>query len=121
METNITIDVDIDELWEAVWSSEGSGITYWASKIRTVDGKSINLWKVDEDYKPNPQDFTIYDCEEEKWHTVTIADLVRAYGIAVKNQDTHCGDYLVADLEDCDECVGDTLLQYAVFGELISG
>jgi hypothetical protein len=119
METNVTIDVDINDLWEAVWSSEGSGVTYWASHIRTVDGKSIRLWT--EDWTPNPQDFTIFDCEEEKWHTVTIADLVRAYGIAVKNGDTHCGDYLVADLEDCDECVGDVLLQYSVFGELIYG
>ena len=121
MET--TIDVNMMDLWEAIWSSDGSGITYWASAIRDSDGKGINLWTEDAEghLVGNPQCFRIFIDDEEEWRDVTLEDLARGYAIAVKENAKHCGSYSVADLSDPDECTGDTLLQYAVFGELIYG
>lgn len=118
METSI--DVDVNELWSAIWCTDGSGIRYWTDAVRDVDGNPISLW-TGEDLSPNPQDFRLFIDDDQDWRTVTIADLVRGYGIAVQNNAHHCGGYLVADLDDPDECTGDTLLQYAVFGELIYG
>jgi hypothetical protein len=117
----ITIDIDEVKLWEAVWGSDGSGVTYWCSHIRQPDGSDIDLWVNDENGQlvGNPQDMKLRDAEDGTWHTVTLAQLVEAYGKALSNGETHCGVSL--SLDDSDECFGDIVLQYAVFGEMIYG
>lgn len=110
--------VSIPELWEAMWGCEAS--PEWVSKVRKPDGSGISLW-TKPDYEPNPQDFKVYDIEEEKWHTVTLDDLVRGYTLAVKTNAKHCGHYAVSDLEDPDACTLDIILQLAIFGEVIYG
>jgi hypothetical protein len=123
-EMEIKKEISYAELWEAIWGSDGTGITYWCSKIRTAEGKSIKLWLKGErefDLVPNPQDFRLYEDEEEKWHLVTLEDLARGYKMAYEQNLTHCGSCLVADLEDADACSGDVLIQLAVFGEVIYG
>ena len=120
----ITKEVSYDDLWEAIWGSDGSGITYWCDKIRKPDGSDIDLWlKGDETYslKPNPQDFKLHDFEEDKWHLITLNALANAYRKAVEDKLHHCGSCEVADLEDADECTGDILLQLAIFGEVVYG
>jgi hypothetical protein len=115
----VEVQVSMDDLWTAIWGSEGSGITYWAGKIRKLDDSAIKLWT--EDWEPNPQDFKLYDFQEEKWHTITLGDLARAYKLAQDNALTHCGKCEVANLEDPDECTGDILIQLAVFGDIVYG
>jgi hypothetical protein len=112
------VKVDIDELWESIWSDDGGGITYWCDAIRKTDGSGIDLWKVDEDYAPNPSAFKLLS--DGKWHKVTLEQLADAY-IKVKQLGLmHCGNYPI-DIEDPDACFGDTVLQYAVFGEMVYG
>jgi hypothetical protein len=114
-----TKEVSYDDLWEAIWGSDGTGITYWCSKIRKPDGSDIDLWlKGEGEYSllPNPQDFKLYE-----WHTVTLDHLADAYRKAVEDKVRHCGTCEVADLDDADACTGDVLLQLAVFGEVIYG
>jgi hypothetical protein len=117
-EYKIETTVDINELWEAVWGSDGIGMD-WCSAVRTIDKKGIKLWT--DDFEPNPQDFRVYDQYEEKWIDITLEQLVKGYQQALQEKATHCGDYLVANLDDPDACTGDILLQYAAFGELIYG
>jgi hypothetical protein len=116
----VTQEVSMNDLWEAIWGDDGGGIAYWASAIRKTDGTSISLWK-QPDNTPNPQDFTLYDAEENRWHEVTLEDLAKGYQLAVEKKVTHCGNYLVSDLEDPDACTGDTIIQLAIFGEVVYG
>lgn len=120
MNNTFTVSKEISyaDVWEAMWGSEGSG-SQWASKIRKPDGSDISLW--DNEFKPMPQPFKVYDIEEEKWHQVTLEDIAEAYRIADKEHLTHCGRYVVTNFDDPDECTGDILLQLAVFGELTYG
>ena len=118
MEYEIKTTVNINDIWEALWGSDGIGME-WVSHVRTAKGEGIKFW--DENWTPLPQPFRVYDIEERKWHDVSLEDLVKAYQIALDNKAMHCGDCLVADLDDPDACTGDILLQYAVFGELIYG
>ena len=120
----ISKEVSYDDLWESIWGSDGSGSTYWCSKIRKPDGSDIDLWLKEDgahSLKPNPQDFKLYDCEEGQWHLVTLNALAGAYRKAVEEDLHHCGYYPVSNLEQADECVGDIILQLAVFGEIIYG
>jgi hypothetical protein len=119
----ITKEVSYVELWDAVWGSDGSGIVYWASKIRKPNGQGIDLWKKDEAGQliANPQDFKVYDEQEEEWKTCTLEQLGKGYELAVNAGQTHCGSCPVADLSDPDECTGDMIIQYAIFGELVYG
>ena len=120
----ITKEVSYDDLWEAIWGSDGTGMTYWCSKIRKPDGSDIDLWlKGEGQYSlvPNPQDFKVYDHEEGKWHTITLEALADAYRKAYEGKLRHCGTCDVTDLEDADACTGDILVQLAAFGEVIYG
>lgn len=120
----ITKEVSYNALWEAIWGSDGVGITYWCPKIRNAEGKSIDLWLKGErefDLVPNPQDFRVYDSYEEKWHLVTLDHLADAYRKALEDKLHHCGTCEVADLDDADACTGDILIQLAVFGEVVYG
>lgn len=114
----ITREVSYDDLWSAIWGSEVSG--GWFDRVRTIDGKGISLW-TQPDFEPNPQDFKVYDFEEEKWHEVTLEALAEGYRKALANKATHCGHYTFDDLDDPDACWVDIILQYAIFGELVYG
>ena len=114
---NTTKEISYADLWSAVWGSE---TTSWFTSVRKADGKGIDLW-TKPDFEPNPQDFRLYDAEQDEWHLVTLADLARGYQLAYEQQITHCGSCLVADLDDPDACSGDYILQLAIFGELIYG
>ena len=113
------MEVSLNELWEAIWGSDGAGMGYWASKVRKPDGKGISLW-TKPDYEPNPQDFMLWDDYEEKWHTITLDQLAKGYQLALSAGQTHCGNYPL-DLEDPDACFGDLVCQYAIFGEITYG
>jgi hypothetical protein len=119
----ISKEVSFVELWEAIWGSDGSGIVYWCSKIRKPDGSDIDLWVKGEDGRlvGNPQDFKVYDFEEEKWHTCSLEQLAKGYELAVNQNLRHCGGSITGDLDDADECSGDQIIQMAIFGELIYG
>jgi hypothetical protein len=116
---SVSVEVSLDDLWEGIWGSDGAGITYWATKIRKPDGSKISLWHLP-DYEPNPQDFMLYDEEEDKWHTITLAQLAKGYQLALNSGQKHCGTYSL-DIEDPDACFGDLVIQYAIFGELTYG
>ena len=112
----VSVQVSVSELWDAVWGSDGAGMTYWATDIRQIDGKPISLW-TKPDFEPNPQDFKIYDQEQDLWHTVTLDQLAQGYQKALNAGQHHCGNYALS-LDDPDACFGDLVIQYAVFGEL---
>lgn len=108
----------VGQLWEAVFGSDGAGMTYWAPKIRRTSGQGISLWT--KNWEPNPQDFKVWDIEEGKWHFVTLEDLRTGYEKAMSAGQTHCFGHPL-NMEDPDACFGDMVIQYAIFGELVYG
>ena len=109
----------VGELWEAVFGSEGAGMVHWSTEIRNAEGQDIDLWITNAEGETvgNPQDFKVLEDEEDKWHTVTLEDLRAGFEKALNAGQTHCGGHTL-DLEDSDACIGDFVIQYAVFGEL---
>lgn len=119
----ITKEISYLDLWEMVWGSDGAGSTYWADKVRKLNGGDIELWKMtpEGNLVGNPQPFSIHDMEEDKWHTVSLASLALAFRHADRENLTHCGNCAIVDFEQQDACNGDTLIQLAIFGEVIYG
>lgn len=115
-------EITIDQLWEAVWGCDGAGLTYWANKVRTIDGKDIDFWvkNSDGEFVANPQDFKIHNYYDKRWHNVTLNDLVEGYRLAKSHDQKHCFTFDL-DIEDPDACFGDMIIQYAIFGELRFG
>ncbi len=118
MKIPVTIDVNMHDLWNAIWGSDGAGITYWCSALRDIDGEELHLWTPE--YEPNPQPFCLYDSEEEEWHEISLVQLANAYAKALNSGVYHCRTYPL-DINDPDACFGDIVLQHAVFGEMIYG
>ena len=117
----ITKTFTVDQLWEAIWGCDGTGITYWCNKIRKPNEEGVDLWKFEDNkVTPNPQAIRIYDYIEETSYVVEIEDLRRGYELAMKAGQTHCS-YYPLDIDDYDDCFGDIVLQYAIFGKLIYG
>ena len=112
----------VGALWEAIFGSDGAGQVHWSSEIRNAEGQDIDLWitNAEGDSIGNPQDFKVYEDEEDKWHTVTLEDLRVGFEKALNEGTTHCSGHPL-DIEDNDACFGDIVVQYAVFGELIYG
>jgi hypothetical protein len=109
------------KLWEAVFGCDGSGIVYWSPKIRKQNGHGIDLFlRVEGEIQPNPQDFKVWDIEENRWHFVSVEDLRTGFEKALLANQTHCGGYPL-DLEDYDACFGDMVIQYGIFGKLVYG
>ncbi len=111
----VAIECDVKDLWDAVWCSDGSGMTYWADMIRAPDMSGISLWDTADDYAPVPQDFMVHDSYENRWHLVTLSGLVDAFALSVKN------GWVDYDLSDVDETFGDVVVQVAVFGDVVYG
>lgn len=108
--------VSYQDLWDAIWGSDGSGMTYWCDKIRQANGDSIDLG-----YESKPVDFKVHDTYEDKWHTVLVEQLAEAYRQAQRENLFHCGHYPITDLSQADACVGDVIVQLATFGEIVYG
>ena len=116
------VDVNMDEVWDAVWGNDGQGFAYWVGMVRAEDGGDFHGTKMvgkngDVEIE-NPQDFKVFDREEDKWHTVSEYDLAKAWVTVATNGWTHCGGH---PLSEHDACCEDAILQYAVFGDLIYG
>jgi hypothetical protein len=118
----VGITFTVGELWEAVFGSDGAGMVHWSSQIRNENGQDIDLWIDLESGESvtNPQNFRVYEDEEEKWHDVSLEQLRMGFEKAMIDNATHCGGYPLK-LDDYDACFGDTVIQYAVFGEMIYG
>ena len=118
----VSVTFTVGELWEAVFGTDGAGMVHWSSKIRNENGEDIDLWTTDTNGESvtNPQNFRVYEDEEEKWHDVSLEQLRIGFEKAMINNSTHCGGYPLK-LDDYDACFGDVVIQYAVFGELIYG
>lgn len=107
-----TVEVDINDVWEQV---VGGSVGYWADDFKTLDG-GVVAWYTGTEYAPNPQSFKVL--ADGVWHIVTERNLAEAYVKLKQDGWAHCGHYGV---DDNDACVGDAILQYAAFGELVYG
>lgn len=99
------------ELWDAVWGSDGSGITYWASEVDFIQGNFRT-----------PCDFriTFLNPENDKLSTrkVSLVSLVKGYKKALEGNYKHCFGHSL-DLSNSDACFGDVVIQCALFGKVV--
>lgn len=115
MTETVTIEVEIDaqELWSGVLGSAYESFEWWLGEKYVGDA----------DWETPGQVIITYedpDTNEAKRKTLDVNDFARAYQMALKNKNYHCGSYKI-DIEDPDACVGDIVMQYAIFGEIIYG
>lgn len=110
---NVTVDVDAEELWSAVF---GSGFQFdevtrsWMVRYHFIEGDwetpgIIKIWTVEDGY-----------CGE-----FTIDQLLQALSIAISEGYNHvpCGGKIDTDFSNYDSCVADLLLQIMVYGKEI--
>jgi len=112
----IPISIDRETLWSGTFGGGWEYSSWWVGMKYGVGGSWDTIG--DGTFTLTCEDPDDPDAEPIK-KTLTIADLARAYGIAVENNYHHCGTKW--DLEDPDHCVSDGILQLAFFGELIYG
>lgn len=121
---NITIELDDTELWSAVFGSawdEDPVAHSWCMGYQFIGGadwETVGMVCIQYIPEGGNED----DCEDEsKWDTVTlgIKDIERGLSIAVKEGYRHvpCGGNIGWDFEDYDSCVGELILQLAVYGK----
>lgn len=88
------------------------GVIYWAGEARVVkDGKPVTAEQFDgwtSEALPRGFDVEIYDAEEEKWETLTLAKLLE--GLSKRTS---------FDPENYDIVDGDAIIQYALFGKQV--
>jgi hypothetical protein len=105
--------VDKDELWSNIF---GSGYEYategWLYSIDFPEGDWEKHGVAEVKYE-DP------DTGTATRKTLTIVDIANAVSDLNEQGWTHCGRCVI--LEDDDACVGDAVLQQALFGELIFG
>lgn len=111
------VEVDVREAWEAVFGNDGQGFAYWCGALRDRDGEPLKLWLNTDgyvrDWVANPQDFTVYDFEEDTWYEVQVEQLVQAY-VDARFKYPHL-------FVEPDAWTEDAIMQLAVFGELVYG
>lgn len=109
----VTIAMDKDEVWSNIF---GSGfeilVDEWVHSIVFLEGDWDKHGVVELKYEdPNTGN--------QVRKTLTIVDIANAVSNLTAEGWTHCGGDHV--LDDPDACVGDAVIQYALFGEFIYG
>lgn len=109
---DVTLTFNNEQVWEAVTGSGFAHTKYWVNFVE------LDTWR-------RPCAITLThdtgESEEEKVTTIQPARLFEAFGELVKAGAVHCGNYSLADLENSDACLGDLVLQQAIFGKIVFG
>jgi hypothetical protein len=97
------------EIWEAL---VGSDFATCESFITFVLGNTPDT--------PSDLNLGYLTAEGEESETnLTFDEIKEAYDNAINGGETHCGGYLLADLDNNDACFAHIVLQYALYGEVI--
>jgi len=118
VEAIISLPVDALDLWSSVFGSAFESAGDHFQSVEFLNGGDWDTLCEVEIVAEHPTD-------SDKTITTTICfqDIVKAVGIALKNGYTHCGQPITIKYtdNDFDACVGDIILQCAVYGEAIFG
>ena len=120
--TTTTHEIPDQELWSAMWGSgfESDPVTNnYLMSMEFIEGEWDELGIVEIQYVAEDDDDE--GTVEEKWLTkrLNIQDVVDALTKAMSEGYHHvpCGGKIDADFDDWDACVGDILLQLALYGK----
>jgi hypothetical protein len=111
----ISQTISVDELFESIIGSDFYGCTdYIVPRTLSVDEslKKIRFKYLD----TSAEDENGYYVQRNK--TLSIKQLAIAFGELVANNQTHCGNHSIADIENSDSCLAHLVLQQAIYGEL---
>jgi hypothetical protein len=103
--------MESQEFWANIMGGASLHGEYWLGVKYLNDAK----WDV-----PGEVRLAIEDEEGDTVvKTLTVADLLSAYNVAISKPYYHCGGRI--DIEDMDECASDIVLQIAMLGDVIYG
>lgn len=109
---------DIDDIMVA--ALEG-GINYWANKAEVV-GECLNEWASHQISKGGA--IRLHDYEEDEWYELTLEKFLSGIGKWYeKGGDFYEAVQVDGTLDCCniDATVADSIVQYALFGEVVFG
>lgn len=116
---SINVNVNVSEVFVATL---GGRISYWANELSlTPDLSNADIYDNNQ-----VADITIsyyendYDENSLTTKTITPEQLCKAYLDLLLAGYTHCGNYPITASE-YDSCVGDLIIQHALFGEIKFG
>lgn len=99
-------EVTEEQINDLVSTAFEGGINYWCGEAKTSTELGDNYLS---EMLTKGATIKLYDEEEEKWHSLTLAKLLKAMG-----------EYWV-DLDNYDSDDADALIQTAIFGKVVYG
>jgi len=125
----ITLEIDSDEMWGALWGSgfESDPVSRnWLMTYEYIEGNwdkagVTRVYYIPEDGDCDDPKYWDEDEYKQHCHTkdLTLADLERALSYAMKEGYNHvpCGGKIDTNTDNWDSCVADILLQIMVYGK----
>jgi len=118
LESTITVTRSVQiparRIWDACTEPISTVSGHWIKSMRTDSDHVIEIRVDNPIYEKNP---TVYD--ETVVIRLTPDRIVKAFSTAVESGLTHCGSYLIEDLDYSDACTSDIVLQIACYGRVI--
>ncbi len=110
-----TKTINVDEMFESLIGSDFHGCTRFVvprslevdESLKKIRLKYLDVSQLDENN---------YFVERTK--TLSLNAIVNAFAELVANEQSHCGNYLLSDLDHSDSCFAFLVLQQAIYGEL---
>jgi hypothetical protein len=117
VEITIQKSFDVKEIWNSLTGSDFNNTSYWIDLIDTEN---------ESDTFDNPTSLKLIHADKDDMskpvHTVVTPDMIyNAFGQLLEQGQTHCGGYLISDLDNSDACFADLVLQQAIFNNVVFG
>ena len=120
--TTTTYEINDESLWTGIWGSgfENDPVARnWFMSLDFIEGDWDKVGVAEVKYVDEKD--TEEGWNQDKWLTkrLTIDDLVKAFQFAMTEGYSHvpCGGAIDLDTERWDGCVGDIIIQLAVYGK----
>jgi len=121
MEIIIKKEIDINELLDSVynnlWTSSSpwvESIEYdWQDENRADVPVPVVCWNTEADFYDHP--------DNHLTKVLNKHDILNAFSKVVSGKFYHCGYRITADFDDWDSCCADTIMQVALYGEVVFG
>ena len=119
---NVAKEFDANDLWTAITGSGWEQAPWW--RRAKYNKAAIADWTE----KGDPTTFTVEvaiddpdDDENAITKTVTFADIIEACQKVWAGKWYHCGGKVDDDIDRYDSCVGDTIMQMVMLGDVVYG
>lgn len=116
-DVKVVLTFDGQEVYDAATEPIRS-VSPWIHSMDTHENGSIALVVWNENYVAQNE---THGGSELRNAIITPADITQAFARLVELKATHCSGYPIQDLDNCDACTSDLILQQAIYGEVAWG